>query len=380
MDSKDNNSNTGTDKKWIFLLFLFLILIYPTYFSSNSSSGNTFIKGDCFYYRAVIDSLLQDRDLLMANNIQHDLLNGQLALGTNGLVPKHPILMPLISIPFYFLFGDTGLLLFNAINCVLLHTFIFKINRLFFDQLISLITSVIYASATLFLDYSYNYSPDIFSTLLVISGLYYVLINRFYLGAFLLGLSVFAKLTNFPLVAAILLYSIFVIMSNHKVMFKKSITISITMMTFIFGILPLAYTNHFLFGSPFITGYQRTAIAGPTQDEIVTSNHVSKFNQPLFINSIRMLFDRHQGAIPTNLIVLLAFIGGISMRRKDIDKRIILIAAICLIQFIMFAKYDEWHTSHFSNRFLMTTIALSSIFTSRYLSNLFAELKLDPER
>ncbi|OGR13256.1 MAG: hypothetical protein A2097_12110 [Desulfobacula sp. GWF2_41_7] len=93
-----------------------------------------------------------------------------------------------------------------------------------------------------------------------------------------------------------------------------------------------------------------------------------------------MLFDRHQGAIPTNLIVLLAFIGGISMRRKDIDKRIILIAAICLIQFIMFAKYDEWHTSHFSNRFLMTTIALSSIFTSRYLSNLFAELKLDPER
>lgn len=378
MDSNDTNSNTNTDRKWLFLLFLFLVLIYPTYFSSNASSGNNFLKGDCYYYRAVIDSLLEDGDLLMANNLKYDLLNGELALGTNGLVPKHPILMPIISIPFFYIFGNTGLLLFNAINCLLLHMFIFKINRLFFDQVISLVTSVIYASATLFLDYSYNYSPDILSTLLVVSGLHYVLINRGYLGAFLLGLSVFAKLTNAPLVAIIMMYNIFSTIHNHNVAFKKTTNLLISVLTFILGILPLPCINYVLFDSPFVTGYQRTAVAGTSQDEIVLSNHTDKFNQTLFTNSIRLLFDRHKGIISTNLIVLFAFIGGITMRKKDFDKRIILIAVVCLIQFIMFAKYDEWHTSHFSNRFLMTSIALSSIFTSKYLRDILSELKLHP--
>lgn len=378
MEHVDNTSNDGTDKKWIFLLLLLLVFIYPTYFSSNASSGINYIKGDCYYYRAIIDSILQDSDLLMENNIKSDLLNGQLALGANGLVPKHPILMPILSIPFYYFFSDTGLLLYNAITCLLLHTFIFKINRLFSNQLISFITSAIYASATLFLDYSYNYSSDILSTLLVVSGLYYILISRCYLGAFILGISIFAKITNTPLVAVIMIYSIFTTFGHNNITSRKVTNISITVMMLIFGILPMAYTNYVLFNSPFVTGYQRTAIAGTSQDEIVTDNHTNKFNQPFAINSVRLLFDQHKGIIPTNLIILLAIIGGISIKRNDIDRRIVLITTLCLIQFIIFAKYDEWDTSHFSNRFLMTSIALSSIFTSRYLKNLLSELKLYP--
>jgi hypothetical protein len=152
--------------------------------------------------------------------------------------------------------------------------------------------------------------------------------------------------------------------------------VSIASLLFSLGIFPLAYTNYVLFDSPFVTGYQRTAVVGKTQDEILLNDHTNKFNQKISKNSIRLLFDQHKGIIPTNIVILLAIIGSITTKKKDIDKRIILIIAICLIQFIIFAKYDEWHTSHFSNRFLMTSIALTSIFTSRYLRNLLLDLKL----
>src|SRR5262245_22470029 len=82
------------------IILLYLCFIYPPFILSNQVSKADFIKGDCYYYRAVIISLLEDRDLLLANNVENPL-NGQLALGKEGLVPKHPIIMSLISIPFY---------------------------------------------------------------------------------------------------------------------------------------------------------------------------------------------------------------------------------------------------------------------------------------
>src|SRR6187399_452762 len=98
------------ESAWIALLLLFLCCVYPPAVISEQASQQSFLKGDCVYYRAIIVSLLQDHDLQMANNAPR-LDKGQLALGRDGLVPKHPILMPIVSIPFYVLFGDFGLLL-----------------------------------------------------------------------------------------------------------------------------------------------------------------------------------------------------------------------------------------------------------------------------
>jgi hypothetical protein len=95
---------------------------------------------------------------------------------------------------------------------MILIVLIFNLNCLFFSRPIALITTVLYATGTLFLDYTYNYSPDVFSTVLLLSGLYLVLRARFYAGAFLLGLSVFAKIPNAPLAGVILLYAGFVIL------------------------------------------------------------------------------------------------------------------------------------------------------------------------
>lgn len=369
------------DRRWTLIILLFLCLIYPPLIISKSVTTGSFIQGDSYYYRAVIDSLLQDGDLLLANNVAADPLNGYLAIGKAGLVPKHPIIMSLVSMPFYVLFGTPGLLLFNVLDSIILIFLIFKFNCLFFDPIVALITTILYATGTLFLDYVYNYSPDIFSTVLLLSGLYLVLREKYYFGALLLGLSIFAKLPNALLSAFILLYAGFVILRGNTNQDKQSSTSKwmVTLTTaviFLISLLPFAYTNYFLFGSPFITGYQRMAEAGP-DGQVIAVNHVDEFNQPLLKGIDQSLFDYRNGVLLTNPVLALAFLGVFWIRKIKPQGQIVLILILCLVQFLFFAKYDDWSTSHFSNRFLMTFIALSSVFTSNIISYLIHKFSSD---
>jgi hypothetical protein len=78
------------------------------------------------------------------------------------------------------------------------------------------------------------------------------------------------------------------------------------------------------------------------------------------------------GIVPTNPILVFALVGvGLIRSTKtlstDSTVKLWLIVVICACQFLFFAKYDEWWASSFSNRFLMTFIALSSVFTSSFI-------------
>jgi hypothetical protein len=372
-----------SDRCFIILILLYLFLLYTPAVLSRLVSQEEFLKGDCVYYQAVIVSLIDDHDLLIANNISGDLLNGQLALGKNGFVPKHPIFMSFVSVPFFILFGSHGLLFFNIINCALLIVTIFKINRLFFSDLTSLVTSILYASCTLFLDYVYNYSPDVFSSVFVLVGLYLVMIGRCYVGAFLLGLSVFAKVANAPIAGVIVLSAGFVESKKERLssdtfehLWQNIFTTFKSSVVFLAALTPFFLTNYLLFGSPFETGYQLNVVAGSTTDEIMFRNHADRFNQPLLMGVCQILFAPTSGIIVTNPILYFAFLGFFSSKKIGHSKKIALICIICLIQLLFYAKYDYWYLSHFSNRFLMTFIALTSVFVSNYLEcQLFKELK-----
>src|SRR5215216_2695284 len=363
-----------SDHRWIFIILLYLCSIYLPLIISRSDTAESFLQGDSFYYRAVLDSLLNDGDLSLANNVPTDPLNGQLAMGREGFVPKHPILMPLVSLPFYSLLGTPGLLLFNIFNSIILILLIFKLNCLFHSRSIAFITTILYATATLFLDYTYSYSPDVFSTLLLLGGLYFVLQKSFYAGMVLLGLSIFAKLPNAPLVFTILLFAGFMIWREHseqdnsKEQFRHKLAVTVTaIVIFILALVPYAYTNYKLFGSPIVTGYQRTATAD-SAGQMLLVDHASKFNQPLLKGMYISLFDPRNGILPTNPVVIMALLGVVRLRSIKPRDKAYLILLLCLIQFVLFAKYDEWYMSHFSNRFLMTFVALSSVFTGSFLS------------
>jgi hypothetical protein len=360
----------------ILIIIVYLGSLYLPLVISRMAAKETYLKGDCYYYRAVIVSILEDGDLLLENNVKEPL-NGQLALGKDGLAPKHPILMSLVSLPFYVLFGNPGLLLFNIVNCMILAILIFKLNLFFHSRLIALIVTLLYATTTLFYDYAYNYSPDIFSTVLLLGGLYLVLKQRFYPGLALLGLSLFAKLPNAPLVALIGIYALFQIWRRDPAGEGRPVgmpsPIGMTLIAgavFLAALLPLAYANYALFGSPWITGYQVTAVAGPTPGQAVSVNHTVKFGQPLVEGIANVLLDPINGVLPSNLVVLLAIVGLASIKTSPRRNELYLIAALCLVQLLFFAKYDEWYTSHFSNRFMMSAIALSSVFAGFVLARL----------
>ena len=102
--------------------------------------------------------------------------------------------------------------------------------------------------------------------------------------------------------------------------FNRVATIVITAAIFIAALTPLAYTNYRLFGSPFVTGYQRTAVAGSAPVQISSVNHADKFNQPLLKGTALVLFHPYLGVIPTNPIVILAF-SGVFRLRKMVMKR-----------------------------------------------------------
>ena len=358
------------------IIIVYLCFIYPPWILSNAVSGIDFIKGDSHYYQAVIISLLDDGDLLLANNIEAtDPLNGQLAVGKDGLVPKHPIFMSLVSIPFYKVLGNRGLLLFNVIDCVILVLLIFKLNRLFVNGLLACLTSVLYATATLIYNYVYNYSPDIFATVLILAGVNLVFRKRYYSGALCLGLSVFAKLPNVVLAGIALLYASWMMLTDRPdqtgaVLRNNWLHLACALACFALALAPFAYVNYRLFGSPVITGYQRTAEHGTVAGEVRISDHMNKFNQPFFAGASRLLMDPNSGILPTNPILILAFLGLLHLPKSSDRYSVYLIIALCFAQFMTFAKYDDWQTSEFSNRFLMTFVAGSSVLASFYLKHI----------
>ena len=86
---------------------------------------------------------------------------------------------------------------------------------------------------------------------------------------------------------------------------------------------------------------------------------------------VRLLADPLHGVALTNPVMALAFLGLSWVARIQHRPQIFLILLVGLIQFLFYATYDEWDTSHFSNRFLMTFIALSSVLASNALSVLY---------
>jgi hypothetical protein len=168
----------------------------------------------------------------------------------------------------------------------------------------------------------------------LLGALYFVLKERFYVGAFLLGLSIFARIPNAPLAGVILLYAGFVILRRSDHGWRRNVAVIVaTAVIFMASLIPFACTNYLLFGSPVVTGYQRTAVAGDA-GEMLSTDHMDKFNQPLLKGAYRLLFDLSEGMIPTNPIMMLAFPGVFWIRRIKDQPKTYLILSICLIQFI----------------------------------------------
>ena len=165
------------DTWFVLVIILFGLLIYIPYIESfDRYDCRQYYSGDSWWYMEMVRSMVKDGDLNMENNIPESLhiSSGQLALSKdNYLAPKHGIFFPVATVPFYYLFGDSGFVIFNLCFTILILILLYLIIREFFNYIVSLSTTILYSVSTIILNYSYNYLSDVFSTVIILLAFCY---------------------------------------------------------------------------------------------------------------------------------------------------------------------------------------------------------------
>ena len=165
--------------------------------------------------------------------------------------PKHPILLAVVALPFYVVAGDIGLLAFNLAQLCALVLVMWVGARRYASDLVAFALMLWFAFGTLLRPAAYNFAPDVLSSLLVVGAIVALLHARCVVAGLLLGLSVWAKWTNaifFP-VAAVALAA----RRDWRSLWRFGAAAALP----IAGLLGL---NAHMFGSPFVTPYDRVLI------------------------------------------------------------------------------------------------------------------------
>ncbi len=310
---------------------------------------DAFLLGDCPYYAATAESLVQDGDWDIRNQLPGELENheGFFALSKDGrIVPKHSVLMPILSIPLYLIFGKLGFLLFNLVQLfALIYGMMILADGGSGARLLALAGYI----STPFLAYTFNYSPDLFATALMVWS-YICAQKKCPIACGLLaGLAVWAKVY----LGLLLLPLALVLMpQGSKAMLKCSLAAG-------FALLPMLAINAHLFGSPLVTGYDRDARI--VAEGFTVTEHYSRFNQPILNGLGNLFFDSQIGMLRTAPLWFIWPLGlAVAWRARTLRTRLSLLAMTLtlLLNLVFFARYDEWNASLFGNRFLFPALAL----------------------
>jgi len=338
-------------------LVLLLTLVYMPLVLFLDPTENGFLYGDAAYYRLALQSLVQDGDLavennLPANSLSHAVGEGQLALGASGaLVPKHQLLLVFVSSPAFLLLGDKGLLVINVACTLVLLVGLLALCRDWVSAPYALGVSFLLGVATLFLPYVYNFSADLLSTALLVWGVVNARRRRFFVAALLISLSVAAKLSSLPAAAGGVLLLCW---EAWRVGMSRRVTAEVVC-GLALGILPFVGSNVLLFGSPWQSGYAHIAVAS-AGGGLTERSQTADFTRPWLRGIWDVLFSFPKGLLVSNPF-LLAVVGFPAVYRSKRDPFLLLLLVGAAAQVLVIAKYAHWDQSHFSNRFFMPVVA-----------------------
>ncbi len=311
----------------------------------------SYLVGDCPYYAATAVSLIYDRDLDLRNQLVGGLeVHGrQIALGRDGAwYPKHPILMPIASTPFVLALGMPGTLVFNVLILGLLAVAVMRLARPTAPPWAAALAAFVLIFGTFLRRYDYNFSPDLFATLVIVTGFLALVRGRDGLGGLVLGLSVAAKLTDLFLLPFGLLYAAWC---------RGLRGAARTAAGAAGPLLALGLLNLIHFGSPLVTSYDRNIAM--ENGEMVTIGHRGLFDQGVLGGLSGELLDPVHGLLPTSPVLFLALPGFVLFFRRR-PREAVLFLSVGEFLLMFFATYRYWATSHYGNRFLMPLVALAA--------------------
>ncbi|MCE9534124.1 MAG: hypothetical protein K8T89_23845 [Planctomycetes bacterium] len=328
-----------------YLILLFFEIVYMAISLYRAPRWDAFLIGDCPYYAATAESLLRDGDWDLRNQLPGDLKDheGFFALSKdNRIVSKHSVLLPIVSIPFLFQFGKAGLLIVSIVQTFAL---IVGIAVLAGDTPKSRLLALVAYLSTPFLQYTFNYSPDVLSTALAVWAFIFAIRHQPIRCGLLAGLAVWAKVY---LALILLPLAILVLPLGWRATLRCVVASLI-------AVAPMLAINAHLFGSPFTTGYDRDARVMP--EGFAITEHYSRFNQPILTGLGNLLFDGRIGLMRTAPLWFLWPFGLFKAWRTNARWASLALAWSILLNLLFFARYDEWDASAFGNRFLFPAIA-----------------------
>lgn len=319
--------------------------------------GLPYLRGDCQYYFYTAVSLWNDGDLDLSNQLPSPLSrhSGDVSLDLGGrLVPKHPIWFPLLALPFIVAFGPPGALAFNLCQLALLLYLTYHLAVRFARPPAASLAVILTGILSFLPHYVWNFSPDVFVTLLLVAGLVSLpsdrspVLIRCFTAGLLFGFAVVSK------------YPLFLALPGVPLLVGRPFrrTLSAFAAGFVLPLVAWACLNVHLFGSPLVTPYDRIAVF---QNDVTTvHSHRSDFDIPVWTGIRQQLFDRKLGLLFTTPVTLLALVGLPLLARRDRRAALYLGGTLLLI-FLLFSKYQWWNASHRGNRFLMPIVVLATI-------------------
>lgn len=324
--------------------------------------GGPYLRGDCEFYFQTARSLLYDHDLDLSNEMpdadrRHvDQVSEDVR---RRIVPKHPVLMPIAALPFVAWEGRKGALHFNLLQLTLLSGAMYLLARRVARPGVAAAAAVAATLGSFLPHYAWNFSPDVFSALLLVGGLALVTSPRGEVrtlagGAVLVGLAVWAKQA-----LVVFVPGVFVLVPT---MSKRNVLAVCAGLAL--GVLPFLALNTYLFGSPLVTSY----------DRIIGGGHQIYSQKNAFVLPFRegawgQFADGSHGLLLTSPITLAALVGFVPLVRRQ-PRLGVALAAGMLGLYSLYSIYWDWATSHYGNRFLIPIVALAAVPLASLLDSL----------
>ncbi len=261
------------------------------------------------------------------------------ARGADGQrVPKHPILMPVLSTPLYWAFGLNGLLAFNLLCFALAGAGAFAFTRRYASPGAALIAAGAFLLATGIRTHVYDYHVDVLLLALWLAGLAALHARRGLIAGVLIAGAVMLKPTTIVLAPAAALLAKPGWRPFGWAIVGGAIALS-----------AWAVKNTLVFGQPHWAGYNRMLVVEDGQTVLA---QVDAFSVPLR-EGLRNLWSGHYGVrhrMPLGLVALagLALLG----RRRPLT--VLAVLGTIAIAIALFATY-LWY----GDRFLWPALALA---------------------
>lgn len=330
--------------------------------------GQHFVRGDGLFYLVTARSLMVDGDLEISNQLAPPLprWSGHVALDRRGrVVPKHPIAFAVASVPFLAALGPPGALVFNLLLLATAFAVAFLLAQRVARPWPAAAAVVATALGSFLPHYAWNYSADLFATVLLVAGLALLTGDRgaerpwAAVAGLLLGSACAAK------------YAMVVAAAWAAVLVREPRRVAVPLLAGVaIPLLAVAALNLHLFGSPLTTGYDRMVDLHGDNPRLASDR--DRLGWPSADQLGDLLLAPRHGFARTAPVTVLALAALPLLWARD-RRLAVAVAGAAASLLLVLAVYLEGRvelSSHFGNRYLIPVVVLGAVPLAALLDRL----------